>query len=1226
MKKKRIISWIAALIITLSGILMLPTTYAKAQEPEVTGYWELVDVYDEQSDSLTTYHPYSVEVLSGSAASGFTDVQTLTTDTYRDTYVYMKDRLHSGNCNGESGTAVYTFSPLPGSRLTPGEELAITANVSCSSSSSHILGVGSQVFISYLFSTSPGSSNVYFRTEDRGTSISPELIWQAEGSHSGGHTDSVGDSSGTYSATIPDGGGSHTDLYIKFQIVCFDVYITSYYHYQWVDTTPVASEQTEADDDHEPTIYITESENADEDTADSDDQTENDSDEAEPEDTGPIVQTVTQNADSDSGEDHGTDIITAIILGVGGALAGAGAVGASSGGSRGSDSEEEKKKKAYRMKVYKNFGDGIQKGAKPVTVWARIVEITDGGEENRPDLSEKITVSGTGMDVRSAGMQNTYMGAEVSVPADSQAQTATLTFTFTGEGGIFRNNIVFQVLGEPEITFPAVSEDGRHWDVNSQNNQVDLIAGARVSERLRFVITNAAQEPKAIRFTADREGLDITWEKDTQWQYTYYACIENRTAPIEKENGIFADMISASVRIDAEFENGLTIWSYIIIRLFPEGLSAQGELTNGRLTVTTTPREDPEEGFAKISPTVFSLTLAYPDGNGHAVVVEGISGCTPKKLEDDGKYGLMFTDNFQYTMKYPSASQLAIYPENTLPSLGDGYEVYLPLAVDTGRTGRDYSADLPLTVMGEVAKPVYSDAKLQKELELLKKDVKFFGLDGNPEVTNLVRLAASGYASVDDIQNARKAVITSGVSFYIDYGDAYRNMDKLLSQYIVIAGTMVKAGDFALEYVLKAKLGTYGGLAAKIINPLKNLFATFIGEIYADGEVNQDPYYYAERFTKTLLKGCEDALYTAISGVIFDSEDLKKGVDVAFSLGGKTMSLKTNPFEEIKNVLGYVISVYLMIRFIDHYFYGKENEKGDVFRSMVAACSDLTFKLLKDFVIDRLMKMASRVFAKLMQWCGDIFKKFCQGQINQAVLEAGDKAFGDKIKQGLIADGQITYATYRAAKTAKALAKRDTFTEAVKKYDPKPVTDAIINWKDKIADDKRVGTALNILIGVYIDNPDKKDKDKKDKDKNDEGFKVASTKDVLADKVEDKLTEYAKTYLGITPERVTKVTQAITNPLEATVRLENGKLILGMLGYELEFLMTGENFLAVAEMAFESLFSWLDAYWDMMVNAITVPDPRKAVEKNIDRIRQELEAQKKRMESLEDVEFKYTGT
>lgn len=279
---------------------------------------------------------------------------------------------------------------------------------------------------------------------------------RTKGPSSGGHSDTIGDYSGVFSAVVPKGGDSDS-LYIRFHFVCKSARIDTIYQYRWVDTTPAVTGEKESG-------HIsggTEKEDKPEESPAREETEDTGTEEEATEKTEPIVQTVTQRADAEYGEVSGVGIIPAIILGLGGALAAAGMLGVST--HKGRNGDENGKQKSFRMKVYKSFGDGIRRGAKPVTVWARIVEVIDGEEINCPELSEKITASGTGMDVRSVGVQNTYMGAEVSVPADSGAQTATLTFTYAGEGGVFRNNIVFQVLGEPEIVFPAVSEDGAHW-------------------------------------------------------------------------------------------------------------------------------------------------------------------------------------------------------------------------------------------------------------------------------------------------------------------------------------------------------------------------------------------------------------------------------------------------------------------------------------------------------------------------------------------------------------------------------------------------------------------------------------------------------------------------------------------------------------------------------------------------------------------------------------------
>ena len=47
----------------------------------------------------------------------------------------------------------------------------------------------------------------------------------------------------------------------------------------------------------------------------------------------------------------------------------------------------------------------------------------------------------------------------------------------------------------------------------------------------------------------------------------------------------------------------------------------------------------------------------------------------------------------------------------------------LPISVFEYETGINYKADIPMAILGEVPKPVYSDADRQRELKLLKKQL-----------------------------------------------------------------------------------------------------------------------------------------------------------------------------------------------------------------------------------------------------------------------------------------------------------------------------------------------------------------------------------------------------------------------------------------------------------------------------------------------------------------------
>ncbi|MDD4431977.1 MAG: hypothetical protein PHF61_11315, partial [Bacteroidales bacterium] len=143
----------------------------------------------------------------------------------------------------------------------------------------------------------------------------------------------------------------------------------------------------------------------------------------------------------------------AIVI-IGGATA---IVGAGTGG--GSDDSSKKKKSRYKMCLRKDFGDAIRYDTQPVTVYARIVEITPEGEEiDRPDLSARIEMfSSGGLKVESTAMADNYMGALVcakSIPGGQNPDSGVLSIRFSGEGGSFQNNVTFRLVGKPYISFP----------------------------------------------------------------------------------------------------------------------------------------------------------------------------------------------------------------------------------------------------------------------------------------------------------------------------------------------------------------------------------------------------------------------------------------------------------------------------------------------------------------------------------------------------------------------------------------------------------------------------------------------------------------------------------------------------------------------------------------------------------------------------------------------------
>ena len=316
------------------------------------------------------------------------------------------------------------------------------------------------------------------------------------------------------------------------------------------------------------------------------------------ENTSSNVQTVTQVASKNPGEDGGKVIRPDIIatpkpsgsgkttnkndgistvekigISLGGAAATAGALSAASGSKNQNDGDDEaeKKKKTYKMYVFKAFGDAIRKGDEPVKVWARIAEIEKIGndirETIRDDLTEKISASGKDMNVRRIGMQNNYMGAEINIPLDSKAETAVLTFTFTG-AGIFHNEITFRVIDAPEIIFIDPETQGI-YDIKESTE--DLLIGDGEGSVLLIGLRNFTEKPDRPDLRGEDvviscEPVTITSHPDV---YTYCITIKNYLQP-ESPYGIWP--LEREILITAGNSKGEKAEGMLSCQLWPEGI------------------------------------------------------------------------------------------------------------------------------------------------------------------------------------------------------------------------------------------------------------------------------------------------------------------------------------------------------------------------------------------------------------------------------------------------------------------------------------------------------------------------------------------------------------------------------------------------------------------------------------------------------------------------------
>lgn len=202
------------------------------------------------------------------------------------------------------------------------------------------------------------------------------------------------------------------------------------------------------------------------------------------------------------GENKGVSIPTIImngILGIGAALAAA-------AGSDGGD-DNRKKKSSYKMYMQKDFGDAIRYNKPPVTVYARIVEITPEGEEiDRPDLTTKIEISsGGGLKVENTAMAGNYMGALVCAESQSienQASSGVLCVRLSDNESSFTNNVTFRLVGDAHIC--------------TDKETLSILVGSEETFYVPIRFEDFINAPEKISVKPFSEGdAELSYERDT---------------------------------------------------------------------------------------------------------------------------------------------------------------------------------------------------------------------------------------------------------------------------------------------------------------------------------------------------------------------------------------------------------------------------------------------------------------------------------------------------------------------------------------------------------------------------------------------------------------------------------------------------------------------------------------------------------------------------------------
>ncbi|WP_022767433.1 hypothetical protein [Butyrivibrio sp. NC2007] len=787
-----------------------------------------------------------------------------------------------------------------------------------------------------------------------------------------------------------------------------------------------------------------------------------------------------------------------------GAVGAAGAIGKKTGKKKSKKKDKEKeeekedKRSTYKMYVYKDFGDTLKRGDEAKYVYARIEETTwDKRVFTNEELTSQISVSSPtdALIVSDGGMTvNSYKAAEVVVPKEGNKNKGTVTFQFTGVGGSFTRNVVFNIVGEnPHIIYPKLADDGVNWLDSSQPGEAVFIAGKGGTEKVMFYIKDAVEEPIDIRFDGGPD-FNVSYEKEAAYKCGYYAVVENCSPEIEKANDIIADAVTKTISIESEFKDGTITNSEFYVQLYPDGLSVVPNtkyFKDDIFQVITVAEDNPKPGEIPIMPSSFDVLVCYVDsGTGEAKIFKNPS-LSCQKPDDEGRYGNTFKENFEYRIDYTTAGGYDFYPKCTLPMFGKPYDAKMKL-IYKGKNGTRFDGDLPIQFWGEIPQPPSEATRREEELKHLRRTIREFGIDNNPNLK--IMLSNIEYYSASDIRFVRGYVILLGVHFYAEESRAEIRMVQLCDKYIVTCSALMKSGDYAFSFAMERWFGPAGKVAAAVLNPFKNLLAQYLG--------HQISEYYSPggnpelQFVKTVQESFEGAMTELMTG-------------------------KEKPTPE---EMGALVSMYLMSCYMRHYFNGDGKEKGDVYRSVLAALGDLTLVKLKETLSNWIEDHSKGLMEKVAKWFGDKFKAI-YGEAAQKAVEAAQKQTFSNVLKDSVKNGSSTFDAAKAALNAKDAVGK--ITEEMQNQVLDYTSSSVFNITSESMK-LSVGAVLNYIL--YGSNPN----------------------DITSADPMEILLDYFMSKYGIKPENVYKVSE-YTIGFNALYVNEEGNLVIGIDDIRMEF-------------------------------------------------------------------------
>jgi len=627
---------------------------------------------------------------------------------------------------------------------------------------------------------------------------------------------------------------------------------------------------------------------------------------------------VEDTASVDIGETS-VSIPTVIIIGV--TSVAAAAFGSSS---RSNDSKTSGSK--YKMVLYKDFNDSIRYDKQAVYVQARIVEIKESNQTiNRDDLTSLIEIySDDGvLSVGTPTMNGQYKAASVeanSIPGNAKAETGIIHFKFTGEGGSFRNDVQFRLIGEPYIKF---DEQGEYLVMDCP-----MILGDSSEYRVPFSLHDFIEIPKLTIKPQSNSPFEISLDRKDD--YHYEAVLKNGST--KPDNSIFTSSLYY-VEIHAETRED-KVHNNFRVSLYPEGLSISLVDFDKEYALFGVYSDKDSDDENKVTPTRFKIDLVVSetDSNG-TTKVSKISGnqytIEFNKFEGTNLQSNNASDILEYDFEKTTTSDVYLFkPKRQIPEGNHKLLTNLPMKCEY--KDKIYTLKCPVRLLGEP----FNELKAKKdELDLLLKRVKRYM---PPEYwTDVIRNLKENYdrMSIKEIRLLNRSLYE--ITAYKLLNEAQVNIDYANNlDWIVWGLEWVKwVGDQAFAYLATIYTGPIG---EAILSPAKDIMTSLIAENiwYRDGITSSD----------AKLKGVRSNAMSMLENVGMSQIDSKTSVKKA----------------------GTILASFLIIKTINHYTndIGPDGKPIGFYDALLAGFGDLTVNAMKFIVSEKFSELANSPSAK----------------------------------------------------------------------------------------------------------------------------------------------------------------------------------------------------------------------------------------------------------------------